>query len=149
MKMDGNIRVRTERRHSRLYNDLSGVAVNENHDLFYIAASIAYSRSVRKPLEKGTDKFWSRTIRPDEWCTYYAMVLEDNDMDFSTIRDDTAVIRHVEEYANAGIDILTSDWLANFVQNHDGELAIDKTSAAELPKLLFYNVLEAASSYRD
>ena len=142
MKMDGNIRVRTAKSHVSFYNKMGKVLANENHELFFIAASVAYKRGKRKPIEKSNDKFWSKTIKPNEWCAYYSMVLKDADMDFSKIRDDTAVIRHVEEYANAGIEILANEWLEEFVLENDGELTVDRVGLPELPKMLFCSILE-------
>ncbi len=142
MIMDGNIRVRTSAKHSEFYNDMKGVLVTDSHELFFIAACIAYKRGKRTQIEKSTDKFWSRTIKPDEWCTYYSMVLQDSEMDFSSIRDDTDVMRSVEEYANAGIEILADEWLDGFIHEKDGALIVDRTALAEMPKLLFYSLLE-------
>ena len=146
MNMDGNIRVRTAKNLDRFYNEMSNCVVMEFHELFYIAACIAYRRGKSSKIEQSRDAFFSRTITPDEWATYYSLILEKNAMDFSSIRDDKAVIREVEEYANAGVGILLDEVLADYVIEKKGELSLDRSCLQELPKVFMHYVFEQGSS---
>ncbi len=73
------------------------------HELFFLCVCLGYKTKTRKPLGKNGDgRFWSRTITPDEWTCYYAMMIEVNNMDFHSITDDKKVLFCMEEYANGG-----------------------------------------------
>src|SRR5665647_1979089 len=98
MKMDGQIRVKTDGRYSRIYNDLKNVVVGDFHELFFVCACLGYKHKQTKPLATmRDDRFWSNTMNPREWACYYAMLLEENNMDFIAIQDDKSVIARVEE----------------------------------------------------
>lgn len=138
MRMDTNIRVRTERRYRDLYNQLRNVVVGDNHELFFICACIGYRKRSKLSLgSKGEDRFWSSTIRPEEWCCYYAMVLEDNGMDFSCLKDDKKVISLIEEYANSGMKVL-SDYIHEYIIDSGEVLSLDSATKKDLPKILLH-----------
>ena len=113
MKMDGDIRVRSDKLHRSLYQDYKKYLGKEMHELFYLAVSIGYHQDRHLPLAKKStdDRFWSRTILPDEWATYYAIVLHKADMNYDAVRDDAKVIQEMEAYANAGIHYLCDEVL--------------------------------------
>lgn len=139
MKMDGQIRVKTEGRHKRLYNDLTISVFEDNHDLFFVCACLGYKQNKRKSISGARDdRFWSKTINPREWTCYYAMVLEQNDMDYRCIQDDSSVISIIEEYANAGIEILLDDFLSKYTTKTGYELQIDGSVSTELAKDLLH-----------
>lgn len=143
MKMDGQIRVKTDGRHARLYNDLKNTAVGEFHELFFVCACIGYKERQRKPIDRsGGDRFWSNTIPPREWACYYAMVLSDNGMDFASIQDDRAVLGVIEEYANAGMQLLIAEFLSDYLIAADTEPQLDPAASRELPKHLLHHVYE-------
>ena len=138
MKMDTNIRVRTDRQHRTLYNQLRSHALGDSHELFFLCVCLARKHQAPKRLGRsGDDRFWSGTIEPEEWCCYYAIVLEENDMDFAQVGDDRNVIARMEEYANGGMDILINDCLKDYLAALSGdELVLDMNAARELPKAL-------------
>ena len=143
MKMDGRIRVKTDRRHRTLYNNLTKVAVDGSHELFFLCACLGYQKHQAKALGKwGEDRFWSSTVTPEEWCSYYAIVLEESEMDFGRIQDDGAVMSRIEEYANGGMDILVDECLKDFLTTSGDDLAVETAMAAELPKVLLQYVFE-------
>jgi len=135
MKMEGDIRVRTHARYARLYNELKNFVVGDSHELFYVCACLGYRASRQQPVGKNAEeRFWSRTITPFEWATYYAMLLQESDMDFSAIQDDRNVIARVEEYANAGMEIILEELLHDYVTCDQREIRLDRSLARELPK---------------
>ncbi len=146
MKMDPSIRVRTERVYKNLYNQLRNVAVGDNHELFFICACLGYRRGLSKAIgSKSDDRFWSGTIQPEEWCCYYAMILDENDMDFGRIKDDKQVIARIEEYANAGMEVLIEECLDDFLIAAEGEPTIDRAMMKDLPKTLMHYIHEEST----
>ncbi len=133
--MDEQIRVRTETRYAELYDDLKRLVVGEFHNLFFICASLGYSANKRKTLSKAQDRFWSKTITPWEWTCYYAMLLKDENMDLNTIADDKKVIRVIEEYSNAGMEIFLEELLSNFLLAGQKVPRIDQSASKELSKV--------------
>lgn len=133
--MDAQIRVRTEARFADLYDDLKRLVVGEFHDLFFICACLGYSAGKRKPLSRGQDRFFSATITPWEWTCYYAMLLQDSKRNLAAIADDKKVIRVVEEYANAGMEVLLEDLLSNYLLADQKVPRIDQSASKELPKV--------------
>jgi hypothetical protein len=151
MKMDTQIRVRTEGRYGRLYNDLKNTAVGEFHELFFICACIGYKDDERKPLGKSREdreRFWSSTILPREWACYYAMVLADNQMDFASIQDDKAVLAAVEEYANAGMEIMIERFLSDHLSAAT-EPQLNPDAIRELPRHLLHYIFEQIDTAAD
>ena len=143
MKMDANIRVRTDKRYKMLYNQLKQLVVGDMHELFFICASIGYQNNAKKPLGKeGEERFWSLTITPEEWCCFYAMILKDNNMNFVMIQDDKKVIGLMEAYANAGMEMLIRECLEDFLLKNREVIFIDSTAQKELPKMFLSYVFE-------
>lgn len=136
MKMDGQLRVFTEVKHKELYNNLKTLdVVSDFHDLFFVCASLGYARALRKPFEQRDERFWSRTITPSEWACYYAMILHNRENDITAIRDDKVVLAEIEEYANAGMQILINEFLVDFlVPGRRGTELQISASVKDLPK---------------
>lgn len=149
MNMDGQIRVKTEARYKELYNNMkNSFAVGDFHELFFVCACIGYHRKKRKAIARGDDRFWSRTITPSEWGCYYAMLLEDNNYDFSMIMDDKKVLSVVEEYANYGMEILIDDFLGSYLLpgSKGKEPQLDPTCSKTLPKDFLHYILEQSEA---
>jgi hypothetical protein len=145
MNLSGDIRVRTDRRHRALYNELRKFVVKDMHEMFFLCACIGYRQGERKPLGRdGEDRFWSGTFTPEEYASFYAMVIESNDMDFSAIADDKEVIGTMEEYANAGMQILLKEVLADYILTRGEEVSLDPSCSKELPKVILAYVNEKA-----
>lgn len=92
--------------------------------------------------KRGDDRFWSGTITPEEWSCYYAMHLTDNEMDFRCLQDDAQVISSMEEYANAGMDILLQEFLCDYVNDSTDEVLLNAGRSTELPKVFLHYVHE-------
>lgn len=145
MKMDPNIRVKTDRRHQTLYNQLRNVAVGDSHELFFLCACLGYREKAPKALGKNGDpRFWSGTISPEEWCCFYAMMLEESGMDFKAIQDDGKVMTRMEEYANGGMEILIERVLGEYINSDEAQVSIDESASKELPKLLLNHIFVEA-----
>lgn len=145
MKMDGDIRVKTDARYARIYNDLKTCIGSDFHEVFFACACLAYSRKTHKPIGKGGgDRFWSKTITPREWACYYSIVLSDNNMDFNAVQDDNEVIGKIEEYANAGMGILIDEFLKDFLLSKKEEPQLDFSCARDLPKVFLNFLFEHA-----
>jgi len=146
MNMAGDIRVRTNRHYRALYNDFRNFVVKDMHELFFLCACLGYREGKRMPLVRdGDDRFWSGTITPEEYSSFYAILIESNDMDFSVIVDDKKVITVMEEYANAGMQILLEEVLADYTIDRGDDLQLDPSCSKELPKVLLAYVYEKAS----
>lgn len=143
MNMSGDIRVKTESRHKTLYNELKNFVVGDMHELFFICTCLGYKANNPKLLgSNGEDRFWSRTIRPEEYVCYYSMLLEKNNMDISIIKDDKLVLSKIEEYANGGMEILIKEFLSDYLIKSSTELKLDPTSVKELPKTFLSFIYE-------
>jgi hypothetical protein len=143
MKMDGQIRVKTDSRYSRIYNDLKNVVVGDFHELFFVCACLGFKYKKSKSLGKNReDRFWSNTINPREWACYYAMVIEENHLDFKVIQDDKVVLSRIEEYANAGMEILREQFLSDYLMNNKDEPQLDPSCSKELPKDFLHFIFE-------
>ena len=152
MRMDTQIRVRTDGRYGRLYNDLKNTVVGDFHELFFVCACIGYKEQVRKPLDRSRgdrERFWSNTILPREWACYYAMVLADNQMDFASSQQDKTVLGVIEEYANAGMEILIGRFLSDYLLNVDSEPQLDSAASRELPKHFLHHIYEQIDAVVD
>lgn len=152
MKMDGQIRVKTDGRHGKLYNDLKNTAIGDFHELFFVCACIGYRERKRKPLDRSggdRERFWSNTIVPREWACYYAMVLADSDMDFASIQDDKIVLGVIEEYANAGMAVLIEEFLSDYLIKADAEPQLDTGASRELAKQLLHYVYDQVDTAVD
>ena len=142
MKMSTEIRVKTEKRFKGIYNDLKEHAMGDFHEIFYLCACLGYKNKARKPIGKnGDDRFFSKTISSHEYATYYAMTVKENGYDFGSVQDDKAVINVIEEYANAGMEILLSDFLETYlIDKGNNEPRLEKGSCKELAKTLMYYI---------
>lgn len=141
--MDGNIRVKTDRCYQTLYNHLKDLAFVDMHEIFFLCACLGYLDDRRKSLGKsGDERFWSKTITPDEWACFYAMRLTANGMDFKSLQDDKAVISEMEEYANAGIEIFIDDLLCDYLKKNVQEPSLDAGVCRELPKVVLGYIFE-------
>ncbi|MFC1849112.1 hypothetical protein ACFL27_02785 [candidate division CSSED10-310 bacterium] len=143
MKMSGDVRVKTDVKHKELYNDMKNLAVGDMHELFFICACIGYLAGEQKALgTKGDDRFWSKTITPEEYTCYYAMILDRTDIDLMAIQDDKVVMQEIEKYANAGMQILIDDLLVDYFPQKN-TLKIEKSQVSrELPKALLGYIFE-------
>ena len=113
--------------------------------MFFLCACLGYRRGKRKPLGRdGDDRFWSSTITPEEYANFYAMLIDANNMDFSAIAEDKKVVAIMEEYANAGMDILMDDVLSDYTIERGEELRLDPSCSGDLPKVLLAYVYEKA-----
>lgn len=143
MKMDGQIRVKTDARFAKIYNELKGVAVGDFHELFFICVCFGYKYKKSLSLGKGRDdRFWSSTISPHEWACYYALTLEENNMAFACIQDDRKVMSRMEEYANAGMQILLEEFFADYVMGNKEEPKLEAGYNKELPKNFVHFIFE-------
>jgi len=134
MNMSGDIRVRTDKKYRSLYNDLRNLIVGDMHELFFLCVCLGYKANKAKTLgSSGEERFWSRTITPEEYACYYAMMLEKNNMDLSSTKDDKLVIAEMEKYANSGMEILLEDFLNEYCS---ADYKLDNTYSKELPKAL-------------
>ena len=140
MNMSGEIRVKTDKKYKNLYNDLKNLAFGDMHELFFLCVCLGYTANKPKTLgSNGEERFWSRTITPEEYACYYAMVLEKNNIDLSTIKDDKSVIAEMERYANAGMEILLEEFLDEYCS---ADYKIDSTHSKELPRALLHFIYE-------
>lgn len=139
MKMDGEIRVATDARYKGIYNTLKKLnVIEDSHNLFHVCACLAYHRNLRSPIpnKNREDRFWSRTITPSEWVCYYSMILNEYNFDYQMIKNDKDVILVIEEYANAGMEILLKELLHDYLSKNssNSDPRIDPTIGKELPK---------------
>lgn len=149
MKMDGNLRVATEVKYKELYNNMKNIgAVDDFHELFFVCACIGYCKGTHVPLQKRDDRFWSRTILPQEWSCYYAMILEKHAFDYSRISDDKSVLLLIEGYANGGMEILLNDFLDDYLLpgSRGKEMQLDPSCCRELPKQFLHYIFEQSES---
>lgn len=136
MNMDGTIRVKTDRRYRTLYNELKNFVFGDMHELFFFCVCLGYTANELKALEKdGDDRFWSRTITPEEWACYYAIMVKTSDMNFNCIANDKDVLARMEQYANAGMEIFLREFLSDYLAVGSGEPRLDVSASKELPKV--------------
>ena len=146
MSMDTQIRVRTDARHAQLYNDLRNFVVGEFHELFFVCACLGYQAGKASPISKPGDRFWSSTIAPREWSTYYAMALEVADFDYQALSDDKKVVALVEQYANAGMEVLLHEFLGEYLLPGSRETPqLDVHGSSELPKHFLHFLYDHAT----
>jgi hypothetical protein len=146
---DGDIRVKTDIKYRALYNDMKKErAITDFHDLFFVCTCIGFSANERNCIERGDDRFWSNTISPTEWSCYYAMMMKLNDLELSSICDDRQVIATMQEYSNAGIELLIQDFLGDYLLpgTRDSEPQLDPSLAETLPVDFLYYILEQSEA---
>ena len=135
MNMSGDIRVKTDQQYKNIYNEFKNFVVGDMHELFFLCACLGYRADKKKPLgKKGDDRFWSKTITPEEYACFYAMILNNKNMDLTSIEDDKFVISEMEEYSNAGMGILIDEFLSDYLVAVGNEYKLDPTHSNELPK---------------
>jgi len=137
VKMHGDIRVKTHAKYKNLYKEFRNLIVRDSHELFFVSACLGYSRDIRSPLGRNADeRFWSNTITPEEYSTYYAMLIETAGMEFDSINSDTNVLAIIEEYSNAGMEILISELLVDFVIEQNNDIRLDPSCKKDIPKII-------------
>lgn len=142
MKMDTEIRVATEKKYTPLYNDLKQYEViGDFRELFFSCVCLAYKRKKSTPLKAGEDRFRTNSFTSREWATYYAIFLRDHGMDFSALKDEKQIMKHIEPYANAGVEILLEEFLDDYVKVTNGEPRIIPSESQELPKNFIHYLL--------
>lgn len=131
MKHSTDIRVKVDSRYGQLYEDLKPYC-GEAHAVFFLCFCLAVSDGGPIDLQKRlTDKWWSGTIKPDEWTCYYALAAQESGYDFGVLADDPAVMRLAERYADRGMEILLDGLLSGYLLAGD-ELRLDTKSCKEL-----------------
>ena len=145
--MDDDIRVRAESRFADLFDSMKRSAVSEFHELFFLGACLAFSRGEKKKLKRPEDRFWSKTITPHEWSCYYAMYLSQHGMDFAGVANDKQLIRWVEEYANAGMEILIDETLSEYLVGAKENPRVDKGGQKnEIAKIVLGEIFALSAS---
>ncbi len=145
MKMDGKIRVATDAKYKELYSNMKNYgAVEDAHELFFACACLGYRKGKPSPIKKRDDRFWSSTITPREWACYYALVLEQNDYDFTKVSDDKDVLAIIEGYANTGMDFLIEEFLGDYLLPgpKGTEPQLDPACCKEIPKQFVHFIFE-------
>jgi hypothetical protein len=145
MKMDGDIRVGTESKYKEIYNNLKNNNVIEDfHELFFVCVCIGYKNLKKSDFKKRDDRFFSKTITPVEWGSYYSIILELNGHDYNKISNDKEVILVIEKYANAGMEILINDFLSEYIipSTIDAEPKLYPSLAKRLPKDFLHYIFE-------
>ena len=145
MNMSGDIRVRTDVHYKGIYSDFKNFIVKDMHEIFFLCACLGFREGKRKPLGRdGDDRFFSYTFTPEEYANFYAMAIATDGMNFLAIEDDKKVIAEMEEYANAGMEILTRDLLADYLVEKDGCLSL-VPGCSELPKVIMAYIFDKAN----
>lgn len=146
--MNGDIRVRVDGRYFKLYNDLRD-SVGEASQVFYLCACLGYRTKRATPLGHFAEpKFFSKNITPSEWSCYCAMILDEQNMDFSALNDDKAVVERIEQYANGGMAFLIEECLCDHIVGPDSDPRLDSSSSKELPRVLLGFSLEQLDEER-
>jgi hypothetical protein len=149
MKMDGKIRVATDAKYKELYSNMkSNGVIEDSHELFFLCTCLGYRNGTRLPMKKRDDRFWSSTIKPNEWACYYAMILEQNNYDYAKVSEDKDVLVTIEEYANAGMDILITEFLGDYLltSSKSTDPQLDTACSKELPKQFVHFIFEQSES---
>jgi len=142
MNMSTEIRVKTERQYKSIYTELKNFAFGDMHEIFFLCTCLGYKKRDKRNIKNSDDRFWSKTITPEEYSCYYAMIIQDNNGAFSSIEDDKIVLAEIEKYANAGIEILINEVLEDYLIKIDGEYRVDKQGSKELPKAIMHYIYE-------
>jgi hypothetical protein len=146
---DGNIRVSTEAHHRELYNNMKTCgAIEDFHEFFFACVCVGYSRGKARPLERKDDRFWSRTVTPLEWDCYHAIIMQVNDFQVSAVMDEKRMFEKLEEYANAGIDIIIDEFLRDYLITRDARDSpqLDPNGVINLPKAFLYYLLQQSEA---
>lgn len=137
---DSEIRVGTSGKYRSLYKDLKESAViGDAHELFFICTCLGYINNKRKALEKKDDRFRTYNLTGNEWTSYFAMTLRANKMIWQSIIDEKKMFETIEEYSNAGMEILLQEFLDQYVSCTGEEPRLIANNNDGLPiKLLTY-----------
>ena len=147
MKRDTEIRVATEKKYTTLYNDLKKYnVINDFRELFFVCVCLAYKKKRSTPLKMGEDRFRTNSFTSREWATYYAIFLKEHNMDFATVKDEKHIMKHMEAYANAGMEVLLEEFLGDYVKVTNGEPYIIPLGSRELPKNFIQYLLSEAAN---
>ena len=139
IKMSQRIRVKVDSRFKAIYNALKGHAVGDFHELFFICVCLGHKNSKRQKIKKREDCFWSSTILPEEWYSYYAIYIHDNAIDLSCLGDDEKIISYMQEYANGGMEYLIEEFLCDYTKiDSTGNYIVDHME--QIPKELLVKV---------
>ena len=142
MKRDTEIRVSTEKKYTALYNDLKNCnVIIDFHELFFVCVCLAYKKNRRVPLRIGDPRFRTHNLTSREWAVYYSIFLKDHNMDFSALKDEKNILKHIETYANAGMEILIEEFLRDYVKVTNGEPHLIPSLSRELPKGFIHYLL--------
>lgn len=142
MKYSNDLRIHSDKNHKDFYNDLKAIAFGDFHEIFFVCASLGYKKQRRISLGKNSDdRFWSSTITPEEYSVYYSMVLNSNAMNLESVADDRNVMDEIEEYANAGVQILITECLEDFMLDNN---RIDRIRAQDIPQEIMSYLLSVA-----
>lgn len=106
-------RLYIEEEDKQLYEKLNEEFKNskENKDLFLFALSIGFKYDIRRPIRKKFGFVRREYLMPKDWALLYSLVVKNNSIE--TLANDEEVFKIAEEYANAGIKIL-SEWIGSF-----------------------------------
>ena len=144
MKMNSEIRVRTSKEYTQVYDSVRKGLNIEAHVLFFVCFCFAVSKRL-EPIEiqNREDKFWSRTITPQEWTAIYTFFLDKNNMNLKAIEDDEVVIRQAERYANAGMKLFLDELPKDFIRTIDEKQSIVSSDKGETIKALLFALISA------
>lgn len=140
-EMRPDIRVKIDRKYKGIYDSLKNHTVGDFHELFFLCVCLGHKTQTQVKLSKREDCFWSKTIIPSEWFTYYALFINDNNNNITSLGDDFAIIESMQEYANGGMQYLIDELLTDyFATDSSGNyLTVNKE---QLPKELLMCVLD-------
>jgi hypothetical protein len=131
MKQSTDIRVKTDAKYDQLYKDLRPYC-GEAHSVFFLCACLGVNAGRRADgTGRRSDRFWSATITADEWACYYAIAVEERNMDFTVLDDDKSVIQLAESYADGGMEVLIEELLDRFLAKGDTP-KLDTSSCSDL-----------------
>lgn len=143
MNMSADIRVKTDTKYKNIYNELKNFAFGDMHEIFFLCACLGFREKKKENISVNDDRFWSKTITSEEYSCYYAMILSENNSDFSSIDDDKKVLSEIEKYANAGIKIFVDELLSDYIIDIDGACKLDRQLSRELPKSILHYIYES------
>lgn len=143
MNMSTDIRVYIDKKYENIYDTLKEIVINDMHELFFISVCVGKSKNLTPcKSEQKMQKFWSKTFTTEEWTTFYAIYLKDNDMDFSTLENDQDVINAMQEYANAGLHYILKNYINDYVLKTNGIITIYTSNKEDLIKAFLCNLYE-------
>lgn len=141
ISMNPKIRVTVSPEFKDIYKGLkTSASIEEYHELFFLCVCLGCKTNRVKPLSKKEALFWSNTIKPVEWCSYYSIFLHKNNMKFEDLGNDEEVIFLMQEYANGGMEFLIEDFLHDYIKkNSSGQYIVENTD--EISKQLLAAVI--------